>query len=223
MGRKPKFTQDVLKNIIHQYCTNSKSNKLKLSYTNLAKYGQELGYNDLRYYHFERNIEIKSMIEEYNEQLDKTVIQFTNDQTKLINLDINEFVKNNQNNPRQLKFFLSNLQESIRNIYNERVSLEIENEKLKFDISELKVTQKRNKEKIEKLEKENAVLQENNKILENSLGLKEENQLMASLNTTGIYNFPVSDKEVMTTNLKKLDEDNGKNLENIFSNYPNLF
>lgn len=225
MGRKLKFSTEELKDIIHKYYTSEyNKNQFSISFSDVAKYAKEkLGINNVQYYHFSRNVEINEMVSQYNKDVKANNIQYNNDESHLINLDINEFVNNNINNRKNLMFFLTRQQEVQKKLYDQDIEHKYLIKKLEEKIN---IEQKRKENyryKTNNLANENELLANENKILKNIIKEYEEKEGLSALNSTRIFNIDFKGKDKYNENINELNNDNGANLEKFFEKYNNIF
>ncbi len=89
-GRKRKYTTEVLESIVDEYF-NKTAVFGQVSATDIANFAiNELGYKDIRYFHFTRNKEIKELISKVNNLYQEGNIENNN---VLIEFNPDKFMK----------------------------------------------------------------------------------------------------------------------------------
>lgn len=224
MSKKVKYSTEVLKGVIHKYYKDKNYIGTKLSFSTLAKYASDvLNYEDIKYYHFSRNEEINKMINDYNTSLEKAIVSYTEDDSQFTTLDVKEFVKINCGNRQELIFCLTKLQESLKNIYDKKVEVDIENKKLKSEIEKLNNQKETYRIKnIELTENLKKIKDEKNALI-SRLNLEEERQLISALNSTGLHSIDVEGETKIQEDIEKLTDDNGKDLKSLMNKFSNIF
>lgn len=225
MGRKLRFTTEELKDLIHKYYKSEyNKNQFYISFSDVAKYAKErLGINNIQYYHFSRNIEINEMVCKYNRDIKANSIQYNNDESYLINLDINEFVNNNLDNRKNLIFFLTRQQEIQKKLYDQDIDHKYMIKKIEEKLIEEQKKKENCKSKMNNLKNENEFLKNENNLLKNILKNYEEKEEISALNSTKIFNIDFKNKDKYNENIKSLNNDNGANLEKFFKKYEDIF
>ena len=224
MGRNIKFTTNELKSIIHKFYKDKKYNGKKLTYTLLANYARDvLGYSDIKYYHFQRNKEISSLIKEFNLSLDESEIKYTNDSSKFSSLDVKEFVNNNYGNKAKLIFCLQNLQDSLVKIYDYNVELELKKKDYELKIEKLTQQKQNLKDKNNGLLEQIKDLKNEIKVLKNIVDCQEEKKMIDALNSTGLVLVEGNMTGAKKESIKKLTDENGKDLDKLFNQFNNIF
>ncbi len=193
LGRKERFTTEKLSSIIDSYFTNNKVYG-QVKATKIAEYAEkELGYEGIKYYHFNRNLDIKSIIDDANNLYE---FNTTSDKQTFIPFNSDKFFDTYKNDPKSTKIVLR----QFANRYEE----------LNLNVLDLETFKLKYEAKIESLENENKKLKEKSSELRNTnKGLSE--------NYTKLKKFKkFSDKVVMLAYLKgqglvtSLDEENLK-------------
>lgn len=213
MSKPSKYSTQNLINIIVSYNENAIRKNRKISFSNLAEYAQEeLGYQDIRYYHFSRNKEIKQMIEEYNTKVFKNTISFIGEDGVFYTQNIEEMIKIWDKNPDKIKLDMScirNMIENFRELYinekekNKKLNLELE------QIKEEKIALKNKLQKVKKYKEENQRL----KIIQNE---EHEKQKISALKSTKIYPIEILDeKDQRDENIYKSEKDNGQKINSL--------
>lgn len=225
MGRKVKFTTEELKDLIHKYYKSEHNiNQFFISFTDVAKYAREnLGIKNIQYYHFSRNYEINDMISKYNKDVKSNNIQYSNDESYLIRLDIQEFVKNNLNNRKELIFFLTRQQEIQKKLYDQDIDYKLKMKELEEKLKEEQRKKESYKIRVNNLKKENELLKKENKLLDNNLKRYEEKEELSALNSTKIYEISFGNIDKYNENIENLNNNNGANLEKLFEKFEDIF
>lgn len=151
VGRKERFDTKKLSSIIDSYFNNNKVYG-QITATKISEYAEkQLGYDGIKYYHFSRNPEIKSIINDIN-----NIYKFnkTNDKQTFIPFNSDKFFDNYKNDTKTTKLVLRQFANRYENL-NLKV-LDFETLKLQYEA------------KIESLENENKKLYEQSKELRNS-------------------------------------------------------
>lgn len=191
VGRKERFTTEKLSSIIDSYFANNKVYG-QVNATKIAEYAEkELGYEGIKYYHFNRNSEIKFIIDDANNIYEYST---TSDKQTFIPFNSDKFFDTYKNDPKATKIVLRQFANRYEEL-NLKI-LEFETFKLQYEA------------KIERLQNENKKLKEKSSELRNiNKGLSE--------NSTKLKNFKrFSDKVAMLAYLKgqglvaNLDEEN---------------
>lgn len=225
MGRRLNFTTEELKDIIHRYYRSEyNKNQFSISFSDVAKYAKErLGIKNIQYYHFSRNIEINEMVSKYNKDVKANNIQYNNDESYLINLDINEFVNNNLNNRKDLIFFLTRQQEIQKKLYDQDIDHKYMIKKLEEKLIGEQNKKENYRNKMNNLKNENELLKNENKLLKNTLQEYEEKEEISALNSTKIFDIDFKNKDKYNENIRNFNDDNGANLEKFFEKYEDIF
>lgn len=220
MGKEKKFTTEELFDIIQQFFNANQHLGQKMNFSNLAKFAQdELKIHGLEYYHFSRNKEVSAKVKEYNKRLKEDILQYQNDDHYFASIDIKEFIKANKDNTKRLEFFLLNMQDSFKNLYNRTTDISTELMAAKEEIQRLKEQNKDYKQKNVVLNKENVERRKEIQAYKEALNIKEEKQLINALNTTDLYVIESENedafKDIPKDTIKDLNENNGKDLEKL--------
>ncbi|MGI2295965.1 hypothetical protein [Paenibacillus sp. GXUN7292] len=217
---KPKlFTTKELLAIIHKYFQSDKKENGKLTFTTLAKFAQEeLEIGGIEYYHFGRNEEVKAKVNEYNNKLRKKDIEYVADNSSFSTLNVREFVKTHGGNPQRLLTMLTNMQEMHKKLYDRTVDAELKVKQISTKLDELKLKNKELSERNEKLFNEN-------KSYKLALDIKQEEQLISALNSTGLYLVERENGQEFDHNedIKQINDSNGKNLEKLMEEFEDLY
>ncbi|MBZ9634639.1 hypothetical protein [Clostridium sp. FP1] len=146
VGRKQRFTYEVLKSILDSYF-DPDNNKIygQTTATKIAEYAEKtLGIEGIKYYHFNRNEKIKSRIHETNNiyEFDQT----TKNENTLVAFNPDRFLEVYKNDPKMMKIVLRRFSDKYENL--NRQVLDLQTLKLKYEA------------KISKLDNENKQLNE---------------------------------------------------------------
>ncbi|MGG2196632.1 hypothetical protein [Paenibacillus validus] len=228
MARTSIFDTNELKEILHKFFKDNKHKVMRLTFSNLAAYAsQDLGISNIRYYHFARNEEINKMVEEYNQTLKSSDIMYTANNNLFTTLNIKEFVKNNLGNAQQLTFYLTQLQENQKKLYDQTIDAEFQIKKLQDQVRKLTEQKEKYRNKNKELSKLFDQLKEKTDVYIEALNLKDEKQLLKALHSTKlVYVINENDEEmstIQTDNIQQLDETNGKDLEKLMEQYGDIF
>lgn len=191
VGRKERFSTEKLSSIIDSYFANNKVYG-QVNATQIAEYAEKsLGYEGIKYYHFNRNPEIKSIIDDSN-----NIFQFniSNNKQTFIPFNSDKFFETYKNDPKSTKIILR----QFANRYEE----------LNLKVLELETIKLQYEAKIENLENQNTNLKKK------SREMKQRNESI-SKSCIKLQNFKkFSDKVAMLSYLKQqgliasLDEEN---------------
>ncbi|WP_410496332.1 hypothetical protein QTL86_02015 [Cellulosilyticum sp. ST5] len=170
VGRPKKYTTQELKDIIDNYVANTKG-LYKINATKVANYGVEvLGFKDLKYYIFNRNMEVKQYIKNMN-QLTQGEHEISLGDTVFNSLDIQAYCKLSSSD---LTIALKNLNQYIYNVINSNTKILNENKRLKEEILNYSLKQlsdqKNRSEKEILLASEKESLKRDIEIIKNDLG-----------------------------------------------------
>lgn len=139
MGKARKISTDELIQIIQRY-VSSNPYVGKLKYSDLVSYSKKIGYSNLIYQDFSRNLEIKQLINEFNEKntlLNANKIDSTNG-FKKITLNVDTIVETYANDKKTQKALLNIFKDSYGKAFDRIQFIEEENNKLKEEISSLR-------------------------------------------------------------------------------------
>lgn len=222
-GRKPKFTTEELLKIIDKYKASGMMCK-KTSASAIAKFGVEkLGIEGLRYAHFTGNKEVNDMLEEYKNSFSTFTGYFSQKNVdSLSNLNVQEFVKVNKNNEQRMILQLEAYKKNFELTYNELLSAE---ENLNKAESEICVTKEENEklnEDYKVMKKENKDSKDHIKRLEGIIKELGEGMLLDALKSTELVMDKEEDEE-LSVDIKKLNKENGGDLDEFFAENSILF
>lgn len=138
MSNRRKISTEKLKEIIVDYIANNKY-VAKLKYTELVKHSILMGYNNINSQDFIRNIEIKNIVDEFNQKNKMSDYLKKNKdfkQLQYIKLDIESIIDNNTNKVTQ-KALLNIYKDNYNRAFEELKRLNNENNELKNTIVSL--------------------------------------------------------------------------------------
>lgn len=219
LAKRKLFTSNELLAIIHKYFESDKRQNGKISYSELARFAkEELFIGGIEYYHFGRNEEVKNKVNEYNRKLIKKDIEYVADNSSFSTLNVREFVKMNSGNSQRLLTMLMDMQEMHKKMYDRTVDAELKVKQLSTQLDEFKSKNKELRERNEALFKEN-------KSFKLALDIKQEEQLISALNSTGLYFVERENGGEFSNeeNIKQIDDSNGKNLEKLMEEFEDLY
>ncbi|TGY42815.1 hypothetical protein E5347_08380 [Clostridium sartagoforme] len=106
MARPRKVSEKELFRIIEQYLIDNPY-IVSLKFSDLAKYSQSLGYNEVTYQDFSRNVQVKKFVDEYKKQKKMTMYsKLNNDKLEKLEFNVDEVVDKNIKDKKQLKVIL---------------------------------------------------------------------------------------------------------------------
>lgn len=215
LSKDAKYSTKILINILQEYKDKAPRRNKKISFSQVAEYARkELGYEDMRYYHFSRNEKINKKVKLYNNEIAKSTIIFSESSNKFISLDIEEFVKINVNNVSKLKTNMILLRDNFENLYGSKLEIEKINKDLKSELSSKSTELTEYKDKYKKKIDELAKLKQENKYLKIRLADKEEKQMLSALKSTKVFPIEVLNiEDEIDENIYESTENNGKNIK----------
>jgi len=126
MARPRKVQLEKLHEIIEKYLIENQY-ITTLKYSDLAKYGEELGYGGITYQDFCRNKNVKAFVDEYNKQKKMTMYSKLNsDKLEKLNFNVDNVVDKNIKDKNQLKIILK----VFKNGYDRSFDCLVENDKI---------------------------------------------------------------------------------------------
>lgn len=235
VGRPKRFSTEKLKEILDLFFQKNDIILGQLTGKRLADFAEkELGYKNIYYYHFTRDIEIKVLIDKINNE---STYSF-NYQSRKMNLvllkaDVNNFVKTYKNDEEKLKIFLTKFQTKYELILFElnkseakNENLTIENNKINLVIKELKIEIENFKkmadcpDEIKELRRQNRELEMQNKSLRKIVKFQEEMKYFGMLKERGlINNIDYDNVQSLLKRNKLIKSEDNINVESIESSY----
>ncbi|MGG1215383.1 hypothetical protein ABHM93_03085 [Micromonospora provocatoris] len=222
MARHSKFSTDELKYILNQFVKEEKHKIMNMNYSNLAIYAaEELGLGGIAYYHFSRDKEINKLVKEYNKTLKSDLFKNLGEHNSFTSLNIKEFVKINGKSEEKLTFYLTQLQESQKKLYDRTIRMELEKKALEKELHEVKIKRDSFKSKYKELIGYFNKLKQRHHILAEALDREEEKQFLSALKYTNILIKKDFDTDGYDEDIKDLDKQ--KDLEHFIQEYSDVF
>lgn len=211
-GRNPKYSTEMLQLILDEFFSK-KAVFGQVTATEIAKFAvNELGYKDIKYFHFTRNKEIKALLTKTNDLFQKSGV---NNLDIVIQFNPEKFIETYENNKKMqitvLRYFAdryNGLNQSLIDLNHLKNQYEIELKMLKDENSRLKTKNKTLKNEILKIKDINKKLNKfkifNDEIKmreylkENNLfnGFDEEN-LMIILEKCGFKTSEITEEDIV--------------------------
>ena len=229
-GRKRKYTTEVLESIVDEYF-NKTAVFGQVSATDIANFAiNELGYKDIRYFHFTRNNEIKELISEVNNLYQEGNIENNN---VLIEFNPDKFMKTYENDKKTQIIVLRHFADRYNELNHKVLELEHLKNQIEIELCEIKNENKKLKEKNKELNQEIKKIKDRNinlnkfAILEEQLKMREyikeknlfngfdEENLMIVLEKCGFKPNKIDEEEVFETiaNTNITNEEDKQNSE----------
>lgn len=222
MTKTSKFNTNELKFILNQFISEEKHKTMRLNFSNLAVYAKsDLGLGGIEYYHFSRDQEISKLVKEYNKTLQSDSFRSLGENSSFTSLNIKDFVKIHGNSQEKLVFYLSQLQENLKEFYNKSIKVELEKKALEEELKKEKIKQENIKSKNKEIKKQLEELKKRHFILAEALGREEEKQFLSALQYTNFSMNNVYDINGYDENIKDLEKQ--KDLENFLQDYKDIF
>ncbi|WP_324729453.1 hypothetical protein VO178_02455 [Lysinibacillus fusiformis] len=222
MARHNKFNSEELKYIINQFVKEEKHKFMNLNFSNLAIYAEkELGLGGIAYYHFSRDKEINRLVKEYNKTLKSDYFINFDEQNSFTSLNIKEFVKLHGKSEERLTFYLSQLQESQKRLYDRTIKVELEKKVLEKELNEIKLKKDYYKSKNKVLIDNLNMLRERHSILAEALNREEEKQFLSALKYTNVLVNKGIDVDGYDEDIKDINKQ--KDLESFLKEYSDVF
>ena len=223
MARKSKFSTDELKQILNQFVKEDKHKVMRLNFSNLEIYAKEdLELGGISYYHFSRNQEINELVKGYNKSFKTDSLSNLGDSNTFTSLNVKEFIRMYGDSKEKLTFYLSQIQEGQRKLYDRTMVSEMAKKAMDDKLKQEIMIKDEYKDKYKKLLREFNELKESYLNLAEALQIEEEKQFLSALKYT---NVPL-DKDYETG--PKYDEDiknleKQKDLEKLLKDYNDIF
>lgn len=143
-GRKRKYTTEVLESIVDEYF-NKTAVFGQVSATDIANFAiNELGYKDIRYFHFTRNKEIKELISEVNNLYQEGNIENNN---VLIEFNPDKFMKTYENDKKTQIIVLRHFADRYNELNHKVLELEHLKNQIEIELCEIKRNKKLKRKK----------------------------------------------------------------------------
>jgi len=222
MAKHSKFNTEELKYILNQFVKDEKHKTIRLNFSNLALYAKEkLELSGIEYYHFSRDKEINKLVKDYNKTLKGDSLKNLRDNSTFTSLNIKEFVKMYGGSQEKLTFYLGQLLESQKNLYDSILKLELEKKTLEEELGKIKVKKEVYRNKCRELTSEMNNLQVRHKILADALNHEEEKQFLSALKYTNVQINEDFEIEEYDEDIKDIEKQ--KDLEKFLNNYTEIF
>lgn len=154
VGRKKKFETSKLLEICDSYFKNNSVHG-QINATLIAKYATEvLGFENIDYYHFTRDKDVKKLIDDYN-NYNVNLVKY--DQTTFISLNPDTFMERFKSEPKIAKILLRQFSDRYQSL--NQTTIELEKKCLVYENKLSKIEYE-----IKKLKSENHELREKNKL-----------------------------------------------------------
>lgn len=224
VGRKCIYTTEELSSIVQNYLSHH-NNGRKIFCSKIAIYAvEDLGYNEIKPYHFTRNKEVSNFISAYNKNIHKlyNMIPSRNELFNFSNINVKDFVEIHYGNKSNLIFALENYKQSFNKTVTELFEKEKELRKMHLSIQsleneniELLSLNKNYKSDIKGLSKDL-------KILKSTIKGISESEMFESFKSLDVLSdlLPESEKSI---DISSLNTNTGADVNKIISLFPNLF
>ncbi|GAA3646199.1 hypothetical protein [Asaccharospora irregularis] len=199
-GRKKRFTTEMLENIVDTYFDRNTVFG-QVTATDIANFAvNELGYEDIRYFHFTRNKEIKELIEQTN-----NINQSgdTSNINTLIEFNSDKFLETYKKDEKTQKVVLRRFADRHSELNQQVLEMKHKENQYKLEIEKLKDENKKLKEKSKDISEKNKQLSKINARLNKFKVLDEQIKMREYLKSNNLLNG--IDEENLMIILQKCD------------------